>query len=75
MATLNRIPSRRRLEREAGRKVKVMWLTGKLAADHKAIVAFRRDSGLVIGKTCTLPRDRGFERRLCRHRWQQIQSG
>lgn len=27
---LNRIPSSRRLEREAGRNVEVMWLTGRL---------------------------------------------
>ena len=30
---LNRIPSSRRLEREAGRNVEVMWLTGRLAPD------------------------------------------
>ena len=33
----NRIPSSRRLEREAGRNVEVMWLTGKLVPDHKTI--------------------------------------
>lgn len=29
---LNRIPSSRRLEREAARNVELMWLTGRLAA-------------------------------------------
>jgi transposase len=28
---LNRVPSSRRLEREAGRNVELMWLTGRLA--------------------------------------------
>src|SRR5258707_329805 len=32
---LNRVQSSRRLEREAGRNVEVMWLTGRLAPDHK----------------------------------------
>jgi transposase len=49
---LNRIPSSRRLEREAGRNVEVMWLTGRLAADHKTIADFRRDNGPAIRKTC-----------------------
>ena len=34
---LNRVPSSRRLEREAGRNVEVMWLTGRLGPDHKTI--------------------------------------
>src|ERR1700730_14535873 len=34
---LNRVQSSRRLEREAGRNVEVMWLTGRLAPDHKTI--------------------------------------
>jgi len=29
--------SSRRLEREAGRYVEMMWLTGRLAPDHKTI--------------------------------------
>jgi transposase len=49
---LNRIPSSRRLEREAGRNVEVMWLTGKLVPDHKTIADFRRDNGAAIRKTC-----------------------
>src|SRR4029078_8287187 len=42
---LNRVQSSRRLEREAGRNVEVMWLTGRLAPDHKTIADFRRDNG------------------------------
>lgn len=34
---LNRILSSRRLEREAGRNVEVMWLTARLSLDHKTI--------------------------------------
>ncbi len=34
---LNRVQSSRRLEREAGRNVEVMWLLGQLAPDHKTI--------------------------------------
>ena len=49
---LNRIPSSRRLEREAARNVEVMWLTGRLVPDHKTIADFRRDNGPAIRKTC-----------------------
>ncbi len=42
---LNRVPSSRALEREAGRNVEVMWLTTRLAPDHKTIADFRRDNG------------------------------
>lgn len=49
---LNQIPSSRRLEREAGRNVEVMWLTGRLVPDHKTIADFRRDSGSAIRRTC-----------------------
>ncbi len=38
---LNRVQSSRRLEREAGRNVEVMWLTNRLAPDHKTIADFR----------------------------------
>ncbi len=38
---LNRVQSSRRLEREAARNVEVMWLTGRLAPDHKTIADFR----------------------------------
>ncbi len=42
---LNRVQSSRRLEREAGRNVEVMWLTGRLVPDHKTIAAIREDNG------------------------------
>src|ERR1700730_2701918 len=47
---LNRVQSSRRLEREAGRNLEVMWLTGRLAPDHKTIADFRRDNGPAIKK-------------------------
>lgn len=50
---LNRVPSSRRLEREAGRNVEVMWLTGRLAPDHKTIADFRKDHGKAIRKVCS----------------------
>ena len=49
---LNRVQSSRRLEREAGRNVEVMWLTGRLVPDHKTIADFRRDNGPTIRKVC-----------------------
>jgi transposase len=49
---LNRVQSSRRLEREAGRNVEVMWLTGRLVPDHKTIADFRKDSGRAIRKVC-----------------------
>jgi transposase len=49
---LNRVQSSRRLEFEAGRNVEVMWLTGRLAPDHKTIADFRKDNGLAIRKVC-----------------------
>jgi transposase len=45
---LNRVQSSRRLEREAGRNLEVMWLTGRLAPDHKTIADFRKDNGSSI---------------------------
>ena len=45
---LNAIASSRRLEREAGRNVELMWLTGRLAPDHKTIADFRKDHGPAI---------------------------
>jgi transposase len=50
---LNAIASSRRLEREAGRNVELMWLTGRLAPDHKTIADFRKDHGPAIQRTCT----------------------
>jgi transposase len=49
---LNRVQSSRRLEREAGRNVEVMWLLGRLAPDHKTIADFRKDNGGAIQKVC-----------------------
>ena len=49
---LNRVQSSRRLEREAGRNLEVMWLTGRLAPDHKTIADFRRDNGPAIKQVC-----------------------
>jgi transposase len=49
---LNRVQSSRRLEREAGRNLEVMWLTGRLFPDHKTIADFRKDNGPAIQKVC-----------------------
>jgi transposase len=49
---MNRVPSSRRLEREAGRNVEVMWLTGRLVPDHKTIADFRKDNGPAIRQAC-----------------------
>ena len=49
---LNRVQSSRRLEREAGRNVEVMWLIGRLVPDHKTIADFRKDSGPAIRRVC-----------------------
>src|SRR3974377_270518 len=49
---LNRVQSSRRLEREAGRNVEVMWLLGRLAPDHKTIADFRKENGPALRKGC-----------------------
>ena len=49
---LNRIQSSRRLEREAGRNVELMWLLGRLAPDFKTIADFRKDNGKGIKNIC-----------------------
>jgi len=49
---LNRVQSSRRLEREAGRNVELMWLLGGLAPDFKTIADFRKDNGKGIKNTC-----------------------
>jgi transposase len=77
---LNRVQSSRRLEREAGRNVEVMWLTGRLVPDHKTIADFRKDNGRSIRQVCVrfvafcrtlglLTQARGRDRR------QQVQGG
>lgn len=49
---LNQVQSSRRLQREAGRNVEVMWLIGRLEPDHKTIAEFRKDHGKAIRKVC-----------------------
>ena len=49
---LNRIQSSRRLERESGRNVELMWLLERLAPDFKTIADFRKDNGKGIKNTC-----------------------
>jgi transposase len=49
---LNRVQSSRRLEREAGRNVEVMWLLGRLVPDHKTIADFRKENGPAIRQVC-----------------------
>src|SRR5947209_15180613 len=49
---LNRIQSSRRLEREAGRNLEVIWLLRRLAPDDKTIADFRKDNGPAIKKVC-----------------------
>jgi len=49
---LNRVQSSRRLEHEAGRNVEVMWLTRRLAPDHKTVADFRKDNGRAIRQVC-----------------------
>ena len=49
---LNRVQSSRRLERECGRNVELMWLTRRLAPDFKTIADFRKDNGEAIRLVC-----------------------
>src|SRR4051795_13371924 len=49
---LSRVQSSRRLEREAGRNLEVIWLVGRLAPDHKTIADFRKDNGRAIRQVC-----------------------
>ena len=49
---LNQVQSSRRLEREAGRNIEVIWLLGRLAPDHKTIADFRKDNGLGLRRVC-----------------------
>ncbi len=50
---LNRVQSSRRLEREAGRNLELIWLTSRLAPDFKTIADFRRDNGPAIRAVCS----------------------
>jgi len=49
---LNRVQSSRRLEREAGRNVELMWLLGRLAPDFKTIADFRKDNSKALQAVC-----------------------
>src|SRR4249920_73675 len=61
---LNRVQSSRRLEREAGCNLEVIWLLGRLVPDDKTIADFRKDNGSAIRKVCAqfvaLCRDMGL---------------
>jgi transposase len=48
----NRVQSSRRLEREAGRNVELMWLTGRLSPDFKTIADFHKDNTKAITRVC-----------------------
>ena len=49
---LNQVQSSRRLERETGRNVELMWLLGRLVPDHKTVADFRKDNGPAIRQVC-----------------------
>jgi transposase len=46
------VHSSRRLEREAGRNVEVMWLLARLTPDHRTIADFCKDKGPCLKKVC-----------------------
>jgi transposase len=50
---LNRVQSSRRLERETGRNVELMWLLGRLAPDFKTIADFRKNNAKAIRSVCS----------------------
>ena len=45
---MNRVRSSRRLQAEAGRNIEVMWLTGKIVPDDRAIAYFRHDNAAAL---------------------------
>ncbi len=49
---LNQVQSSRRLERECGRNLELIWLTGRLRPDFKTIADFRKDNGSAIREVC-----------------------
>jgi transposase len=49
---LNQVQSSRRLERECGRNLELIWLTRRLKPDFKTIADFRKDNGPEIRKVC-----------------------
>lgn len=50
---MNRVMSSRRLERECGRNVELMWLSGMLKPDFKTLCRFRQTDGEAIRKVLT----------------------
>lgn len=50
---LNRVPSSRRLEREAQRNIELIWLTGRCSPDFKTLADFRKDNGPAIRRVCS----------------------
>jgi transposase len=49
---MNRVRGSRALEREAGRNIEVLWLTGMLKPDFKTLADFRGDNGKAIQAVC-----------------------
>jgi transposase len=49
---LNQVQSSRRLERECGGNLELIWLTGRLKPDFKTIADFRKDNRPAIRKVC-----------------------
>lgn len=49
---LNQVRSSRRLERESGRNVELLWLLNRLQPDFKTIADFRKDNRQAIVGTC-----------------------
>jgi transposase len=47
---LNGVRSSRRLERECGRNVELMWLSGQLQPDFKTLCRFRQENGEAINR-------------------------
>ena len=45
---LNQVQSSRRMERECGRNLELIWLMGRLKPDFKTIADFRRNNGSAI---------------------------
>jgi transposase len=75
---LNRVQSSRRLEREAGRNLEVIWLLGRLVPDDKTIADFRKDNGSAIRKVCAVcravPRHGAAHQGERRYRREQVQG-
>ncbi len=82
---LNRVQSSRRLEREAGRNVEAMWLTGRLVPDHKTIAAITLKTMAQGQWACdphglrpvrdAMPPARAVGRGMRGDRWFQVQGG